>query len=163
MSWGASRGHLGSGNHLGSIWEASGRHLGSIWEASGWHLGIWDLGSIWEASGRHLGSIWEASGKHLGSIWGASGGHLGLQEAMGLQEALGSNYCNTSQLKCKSSFKMSILRGVFEGRCHQVMQITIQNAPRQRARVATHFKGPLNNTVRTPHSKLCLGNKHTHL
>ena len=37
------------------------------------------------------------------------------------------------------------------------MQITIQNAPRQRARVGKDFKGPLNNTVRTPHSKLCLG------
>ena len=67
------------------------------------------VGGIRKASGRHLGSIWEASGKHLGGIWEASGRHLGLQEAMGLQEALGSNYCNTSQLKCKSSFKMSIL------------------------------------------------------
>ena len=82
MSWEASRGHLGSGNHLGGIWETSGKHLEGIWEASGWHLGIWDLGSIWEASGRHQGSIWEASGRQLGSIWAseiweASGKHLG--------------------------------------------------------------------------------------
>ena len=155
VSWSSNhwkRNHRdGIGRHLGGIWEASGKHQGSIWEASGRHLweasggGIWDSGCLWEASGRHQGSIWEAFGRHLwvasrirellGAIWEASGKHLGLQEAMGLQEALGSNYCNTSQLKCKSSFKMSILRGVFEGRCHQVMQITIQNAPRQRARV----------------------------
>ena len=82
MSWETSRGHLGSGNHLGGIWETSGKHLGGIWEASQWHLSIWDLGSIWEASGKHQGSIWEASGKHLGGIWAsgiweASGRHLG--------------------------------------------------------------------------------------
>ena len=40
--------------------------------------------------------IWEASGSNPGGIWEASGKHLGLQEAMGLQEALGGNYCNTS-------------------------------------------------------------------
>ena len=87
---GGISGHLGSGRHLGSIWQASGRHLGSIWETSGKHPGIWDLGGIWEASldiwdlvgiweasGKHLGSIWEASGKHLGGIWEASGKHLG--------------------------------------------------------------------------------------
>ena len=53
---------------------------------------------------------------------------------------------------------MSILRGVFEGRCHQVVQITIQNAPRQRDRVKGDFKAPLINTVRTPTCKACLGN-----
>ena len=41
---------------------------------------------------------------HLGSIWGASGEHLGFQETMGLQEALGSNYCNTSKQKCKKIY-----------------------------------------------------------
>ena len=69
------------------------KHLEAIWESLRLKK---HLGSIWDASEKHLGSIWEASGKHLGSIWEASGGHLGLQEAMGLQEALGSNYCNTS-------------------------------------------------------------------
>ena len=103
MSWEASRGHLGSGNHLGGIWETSGKHLEGIWEASGWHLGIWDLGSIWkdlggirEASGWHLGiwdlgSIWEASGRHQGSIWEASGRHLGSIWASEIWEASGKH------------------------------------------------------------------------
>jgi len=34
ISWEAFGGHLGSGKHLGGIWEASGKHLGSIREAS---------------------------------------------------------------------------------------------------------------------------------
>ena len=98
ISWGASGGNLGSGKHLGSIWEASGwhlgiwdlrsiwkdlgciwepstKHVGSIWQTSGEHLGIWDLGNIWEASERHLWAslgIWD-----LGSIWEASGKHQG--------------------------------------------------------------------------------------
>ena len=50
--------------------EASGRHLGSI---SGHLRSGKHLGSIWEASGKHLGGIWEASGEHLGGIWEASG------------------------------------------------------------------------------------------
>ena len=78
MSWEASRGHLGSGNHLGGIWETSGKHLEGIWEASGWHLGIWDLGSIWEASGK---------GKHLRGIWEGSRWQLGIWDLGGIWEA----------------------------------------------------------------------------
>ncbi len=84
-------------------------------EPSGGNLDL--VGAIWGASG-----IWEASGKHLGGIWEASGKKSRASgQAMGLKEAIGSNFCNTSELKCKSSFKILILRGVFEGRCHQVM------------------------------------------
>ena len=63
---------------------------------------------IWEASGRRLGGIREASRRHLGGIGEACRRHLGLQEAMGLQEAVRSNYCNTSKLKRKSCIKISI-------------------------------------------------------
>ena len=60
-----------------------------------------------------LVAMWEASGETRE----ASGGR---PEAPGLQRRLGARKLNTSLLKCKSSIKMSILRGVFEGRYHQV-------------------------------------------
>ena len=54
-------------------------------ETSGRNLDV--VGGIWAASGKHPGSIWEASGRHPSQIRG----ELGLQEAMGLQDAVGSN------------------------------------------------------------------------
>ena len=90
--------------------EASRRHVGGIRKASGKHLG-----SIWEASGKHLGSIWEASGRHLGGIWGTFGRHLETSGRMKAEEASGgqiSYYVPHSATECKSSFKISISRGV---------------------------------------------------
>jgi len=52
---------------------------------------------------------------------------------------------------------MLTLRSVFEGRCHPVLKITIENARRQRDRSKTHIKAPLNNTVRTPTSQALFG------
>ena len=132
--------HLGSlgiicWDHLGSLWEVSGASLGSgiIWpllESSGliWaHLGssvsIWDhLGSsgiIWEVAGKSLGSLWEVSGRSLGSLWEGLWGSRASKQPQESPRRPGSNYCDTSKLKCKS---FSILRRVFKGRCHPVKQ-----------------------------------------
>ena len=58
---------------------------------------------------KHLEAISESSSlrTHLAGIWmswEASGRHLELQTAMGLQEAPGSNCCNTSSLNAKVLF-----------------------------------------------------------
>ena len=50
---------------------------------------------------------------------------------------------NTSRTKCKSSFNLSILLCVFEGRCHQVLYFTRKYAERQRDRLSGGFKAPL--------------------
>ena len=57
----------------------------------------------------------------LGGPGGALGSSRRSPGALGLQRHPGSKKCYTSQLKCKSSIKMSILLGVFEGRSHQVL------------------------------------------
>ena len=70
--WETSGGHLGSGNHLGGLWDGSGSaSVGGIWGASG----------IWEASEKHLdvicadlnssGIVWAdlRLRTHLGGIW----------------------------------------------------------------------------------------------
>ena len=64
--------------------------------------------------GTHLGGIWEASERLTGRL-------LGLRELREARARLGLQKLNTSQLKCKSSFNLSILLCVFEGRCHQVL------------------------------------------
>ena len=40
-----------------------------------------------------------------------------------------TNYCNTSELKCKIPCFSSILLSVFKGRCHQVMKIATNGLP----------------------------------
>ena len=96
----------------GSIWEASKRHLvasESIWKHLGgiWkHMeGIWRYLEASQSIWRRLGGIWRGI---WGGIWeaGLPGGHLGSIWRSDLKN------CNTSQLKCKSSFKFSISRGV---------------------------------------------------
>ena len=67
-----------------------------------------------EASGSHLGSCWQASGGHLGGslgIWLEAAGQIAGQRHL---EGKSPKKSNTSQLKCKSSFEMSILRCVFD-------------------------------------------------
>ena len=49
---------------------------------------------------------------------------------------------------------MSILLSVFEGRIHFDCENRKNSARRQRDRVETPGKGPLNNTVRTPTAEL---------
>ena len=46
--------------------------------------------------------------------------------------------------KTQSSFNLSISRRVFDSRCHQVLQITIQNGPRQIRRSRTGPIAPSN-------------------
>ena len=104
-SW-VTRWGLGVGDHVGSsgtIWDILGS-FGIIWVGTS-EL-VWDhLASsplIWAHLGPS-GIIWD----HLESseiIWG----HLGLLKAFG------SNYCNTSQLKCNSSEKASKRLGVLK-------------------------------------------------
>ena len=88
----------------GDIWGASGSSLGSIWD--------------WDGFGNHLGVIWESFGNHLGVILTSFGCHLGARSPRKPQDTPGDpgleNRC-PSQLKCKSSIKMSILQCVFEG------------------------------------------------
>ena len=67
---------------------------------------------IWELSGSDLATIWEPSERQLGYM-----GYMGSQGAL---SHLGSYFVEKLKEKCKSSFKMSILRCVFEGRCHGV-------------------------------------------
>ena len=74
-------------------------------------------------------------------------------------------YWCPSAAECKSSLYFSISRGVFEGRCHQVPKITIQNGPRQIRRNKRHSKASISNTVRTPTDKSVWGIRgppHTH-
>ena len=81
-----------------------------------------------KASGRHPGGIWEASewlsGRLLGDVWAGLVGWAG-QGRSGTKK-----WCH-SRTECKSSFKMSILRCVFEGRCHQVSVFTMKSDHRQ--------------------------------
>jgi hypothetical protein len=65
---------------------------------------------MWNLLGMRRGGLWEG----LWGLWGSRGLQGGLK-------GLGSKNCNISQLKTPERIKMSILRGVFEGRCHQVM------------------------------------------
>ena len=53
-------------------------------------------------------------------------------------------YWCPSAAECKSSLYFSISRGVFEGRCHQVPKITIQNGPRQLRRSTGGVMGSSN-------------------
>ena len=62
-------------------------------------------GNLWELSVRSVGGVWE------GQLWA-------LQR---LLKGLGSNYCNASELKRKSSIERSMLQRGFGSRCHQVM------------------------------------------
>ena len=63
------------------------------------------LWQLWALQGR-LRSLWEVSGRSFGGsgIWE-------LCALQGLRRVLGSNDCNASELKRKSSDRMSILRG----------------------------------------------------
>ena len=53
-------------------------------------------------------------------------------------------YWCPSAAECKSSLYFSISRGFFEGRCHQVPKITIQNGPRQLRRSTGGVMGSSN-------------------
>ena len=90
--------------------------LGQPWL---WHP---DTQEALEALRRHSGGTSAgtqgAPSRHPGGTQEAPRGTQGTQEA---PEASESENTNPSQLKCKSSIKMSILLGVFEGRCHQVL------------------------------------------
>ena len=121
--------------HLRDIWEASGghlgskgtprRHLGGIWEASGLQ------GNTQETPRRHPGDTKEAPRRHPGGSQEAPRGTQGTRESPG---GLGSKKVNTSQLKCKKMKNMTISRGVFEGRCHQVPRLatkSIRHPPRR--------------------------------
>ena len=55
-----------------------------------------------------------------------------------------------SAAECKSCVYFSILRVVFEGRCHQVPKITIQNGPRQFRRSTAGVMGSSNPTPLEP-------------
>ena len=59
-------------------------------------------------------------------------------------------YWCPSAAECKSSLYFSISRGVFEGRCHQVPKITIQNGPRQIRRSRGRVMGSSNPTPLEP-------------
>jgi hypothetical protein len=77
-----------------------------------------DLGVIWGSSGRHLRVIWDPFGSHLGAIWEPFGIHLETSGRMEAEEATGgqiSDYLTPSATECKSSIKISISRGGFEG------------------------------------------------
>ena len=47
----ASGRHLGSGSHLGGIWEAPWKHLGSVWEASTLGFPPWSERCLLETPG----------------------------------------------------------------------------------------------------------------
>ena len=102
-------------------WEARGWEAGD-WRLGGWRLGGWRLRG-WEAGGWEAGG-WRLGGWRLGSIWEASGSSLeapgGSPGAQGLQMPQREKKLHTSQLKCKTSFFLLILRCVFEGQVHQV-------------------------------------------
>ena len=101
---------------------------------------------IWEASERHLRGIWrhlEASGG-IWCIWEASGWSL-------------LRKLNTSQLKCKSSFSMSILLCVFEGDINVDGKFTATYAPRQNGGSQKRTMGAIPYR-QDPYSRSCLGN-----
>ena len=84
--------------------------------------GIWEYEKgIWEVSGRYLGGVWEISGRYLGGIWDVSERYLGYLGSQGVLSHLCSDFAVKLKEKCKSSFEISILRWVFEGRCHKVL------------------------------------------
>ena len=94
------------------IRETPGRHQGGIWEASGRHL----RGCSQEASRMHPRGTQEAPKRHPGGTQKAPKRHPGgTQGHQGLQSGPGHKKCYTSQLKRKSSLKISILLSVFEG------------------------------------------------
>ena len=98
------------------------------------HLG--SSGVIWESSGRHLGDTWESFGIHLGSIWEPFGRHLETSGRMEAEEASGgqiSYYMPHSRTECKSSIKISISRGVFDGTINYDCIFTATSVPGKRA------------------------------
>ena len=104
------------------------------------------LGVIWESSGSHLGVIWETFGSHLGSIWEPFGIHLETSGRMEAEEASGgqiSYHVPHSRTECKSSIKISILRGVFEGTINYDCIFTARSARRQRGGSRVQLEGPL--------------------
>ena len=65
--------------------------------------------------------IWELYGSYLAAIWEPSESQQGYLSSQGALSHLGSYFAVKLKEKCKSSFKMLILRVVFEGRCHKVL------------------------------------------
>ena len=108
------------------------------------------------SSRMHLGGIREASGEHRGGIWEGSEG-LGVPKGSQGVLSHGSSlkWCH-SRTKCKSSFKMLILRCVFEGHitvdCYlrQLMLTGSVDALPEQSRA-------LINTARTPTDKSVWG------
>ena len=93
------------------------------------------LGSIWEFSGKHLGWFWKSFGSHLEVIWTSFGSDLRARPPRGprrLQEAPNLKNRCPSQLKCKSSIKMSILHCVFEGQITKYRKLQTKMLPGSR-------------------------------
>ena len=89
----------------------------------------WDLWSVWEVSGASL----EVSWKSLGSIWEVSGRILwGGGASGGFWEVLGSKSGATLSEVAKKFPRGPTLPCVYEGQSHFMLQISMQNAPRQR-------------------------------
>ena len=94
----------------------------------------------------HLKTIWDTFGIHLG-------GHLG---DLRLRRHLGGIWrsdlrdWNSVKLKCKSSIHCWISRSVFESRCHQVWQVTLENHPRQQGRIREWVIAPLDTIPSEP-------------
>ena len=87
-------------------------------------------GSTQKTPRRHPGDTKEAPRRHPGGSQEAPRGTQGTRESPG---GLGSKKINTSKLKCKKKKNMTISRGVFEGRCHQVPRLatkSIRHPPR---------------------------------
>ena len=104
------------------------------------------LGVIWESSGGHLEDIWESFGIHLGAIWEPFGIHLETSGRMEAEEASGgqiSDYLTPSATECKSSIKISISRGVFEGTINYDCIFTATSDAGRRGRFPIQLEGPL--------------------
>ena len=69
------------------------------------------------------------------------------QHLQGMRTALNTIYWCPSAAECKKCIYFWISRGVFEGRCHQVPKITIQNGPRQ---IRRNTKGVMGSSNPTP-------------
>ena len=110
----------------------SGRSLGDLWRS---------LGGLWEVSGRSL----EVSWRSLGSLWEVSGKILrGRGAPRGIWEVLGSKSGATLSEIAKKFPKVPFLLCVYEDQNHFMLQITIQNARRQRKHIVGYtFEGLL--------------------
>ena len=82
----------------------------------------------------------------MGSIWKPFGIHLETSGRMEAEEASGgqiSDYFTPSATECKSSIKISISRGVFEGTINYDCIFTATSDAGRRERFAIQLEGPL--------------------